>query len=240
MNMTHATDEHPVDENASETDYETENEYENENENEYEYEKQNEYENQNRDEGDKGDGETVHHAPDEAHVERQLQDGPQGPQGRVAMAAAGIDVDRQFPVDAVDQHPDEGPDPTPEGGADNFDEAPAVDDPGGTEDPDNVAAAAPALATPPGPTSVAELLPSDDKHTFLSRWNTIQIGFVEDPAQSVRDADALIEEISAAYVNAIAERRNALSATWQSDAGTEEMRRAVLQYRSLLGVILPG
>jgi len=228
MNMTHATDEHPVDENASET------EYENENEN------QNEYENEYGDEGDKGDGETVHHAPDEVHVQRQLQDGPQGPQGRVAMAAAGIDVDRQFPVDAVDQHPDEGLDPTPEGGADSFDEAPAVEDPGGTEDPDNLAVATAAVATAPEPTSVAELLPSDDKRTFLSRWNTIQIGFVEDPAQSVRDADALIEEISAAYVNAIAERRNALNATWQSDAGTEEMRRAVLQYRSLLGVILPG
>ncbi|WP_194907077.1 hypothetical protein [Catenulispora rubra] len=184
--MTHATDEHPVEEN---------------------------------------DNESVHHAPDEAHVQRLLQDGPQGPQGRVAMAAAGIDVDGQFPVDADDAH----------------DEGAAEENPSRFEDADNVAVAAPtAPATPPEPTSAAGLLPSGDKREFLSRWNTIQVGFVEDPAQSVRDADALIEDISAAYVSAIAERRSALSATWQNDGGTEEMRRAVLQYRSLLGVILPG
>lgn len=219
MNMTHATDEHPVDQ--------SENEHED-----------------------------VHHAPDEAHVQRLMQDGPQGPQGRVAMAAAGIDVDGQFPVDAADQHPDETAGETTgetagettettEAGADSIDEgsaeAYAEEDPSRFEDPDNVAVATPANpAAPPAPTSAVELLPADGKHEFLSRWNTIQIGFVEDPAQSVRDADALIEDISAAYVSAIAERRDALNATWQNDAGTEEMRRAVLQYRSLLSVILPG
>jgi len=209
MNMTHATDEHPVEQD-----------------------------------------ENVHHAPDEAHVQRLLQDGPQGPQGRVAMAAAGIDVDSQFPVDAADQHPDEHIGDSAEGAdgeedTDSVDESPAEayaeEDPSRTEDADNVAVATPATpAAPPEPTSTAELLPADDKREFLSRWNTIQVRFVEDPAQSVRDADALIEDISAAYVSAIAERRNTLNATWQNDAGTEEMRRAVLQYRSLLGVILPG
>ncbi|MEY9861123.1 hypothetical protein ABH935_006763 [Catenulispora sp. GAS73] len=176
--------------------------------------------------------EDVQHAPDEAHVQRLLQDGPQGPQGRVAMAAAGIDVDSQFPVDAADEH-DEG-----------TAEAYAEEDPSRFEDPDDVPVAAAAVpddpGAPPEPASTAELLSADDKHAFLSRWNTIQVGFVEDPAQSVRDADALIEDISAAYVSAITERRDALSATWQNDAGTEVMRRAVLQYRSLLGVILPG
>jgi len=37
--------------------------------------------------------------PDEESVRRFLSEGPQGPEGRVEMAAAGIDVDRLFPVD---------------------------------------------------------------------------------------------------------------------------------------------
>jgi hypothetical protein len=37
--------------------------------------------------------------PDEESVRRFLSEGPQGPEGRVEMAAAGIDVDRLFPAD---------------------------------------------------------------------------------------------------------------------------------------------
>jgi hypothetical protein len=196
MNMTHATDENPVESN-----------------------------------------DTVHHAPEEANVQRLLQEGPQGPQGRVAMAAAGIDVDGRFPVDAADEHLSETAE-TAETAEDGMDSTNST----------NSAEAPTAPISPPEPTSAAEppavresLLTSDDEREFLSRWNTIQIGFVEDPAQSVRDADALIKDISTAYVTAITERRGALSTSWQNiDAGTEEMRQAVLQYRALLGVVLPG
>lgn len=44
--------------------------------------------------------------PDEESVRRFLSEGPQGPEGRVEMAAAGIDVDRLFPAGDADDAED--------------------------------------------------------------------------------------------------------------------------------------
>jgi len=84
------------------------------------------------------------------------------------------------------------------------------------------------------------LLDADTEQGFLTRWNEIQIGFVEDPAQSVRNADGLIEDIASAYVNEFGKRRDTLTAAWQDgDPGTEELRLALQAYRSFIGVVLP-
>ncbi|NUR61388.1 MAG: hypothetical protein HOV87_22410 [Catenulispora sp.] len=66
------------------------------------------------------------------------------------------------------------------------------------------------------------------------------MGFLEDPAQSVQDADGLIEEITTALLKSFQERRLVLAADWQNGGtGTEELRLALRRYRAFLGVLLP-
>lgn len=84
------------------------------------------------------------------------------------------------------------------------------------------------------------LLSEETEQAFLSRWAEIQVGFVEDPAQSVRDADSLIDEIAAALLSSFQARKTDLAAGWQHDSpGTEELRLALRRYRAFVGVILP-
>lgn len=164
--------------------------------------------------------EPVHpHAGEEATVNSLLEEGPRGPQGRIAMAAAGIDVDERFPVDGA----------------------------GGDGAADGDRADGGALAAPTESTNAAErsgvreqVLSADVTQEFLGRWDNLQTSFVEDPAQSVRNADALMQDVARAQLAAITERRDSLRATWQREgADTEDLRLTLQQYRSLLGTVVP-
>jgi hypothetical protein len=84
------------------------------------------------------------------------------------------------------------------------------------------------------------LLTDAAEQTFLSRWAEIQVGFVEDPAQSVQDADGLIGEIATALLESFRARRTDLAADWRDGSpGTEELRLALRRYRAFIGVVLP-
>jgi hypothetical protein len=135
-------------------------------------------------------------------------------------AASGAVV----PADSETQtHALTDPDPETE-----LDEAPKMDD---------VAATMETAVTPlvHGP-----LLTAEAEQGFLNRWVEIQVGFVEDPAESVRDADALIQEIADTLLTAFATRRIEMAADWQHGTpDTEELRLCLRRYRSFIGVILP-
>ena len=117
---------------------------------------------------------------------------------------------------------------------------PAPDEPGGVvvvAEPDAPVEQAAAAGLP----VVREpLLDPDKQQDFLSRWSDVQVGFVDDPIGAVRDADALLSEIAAAYSSAFQARRTDLG-SWQDDEkpDTESLRLALQRYRSFLGVILP-
>jgi hypothetical protein len=84
------------------------------------------------------------------------------------------------------------------------------------------------------------LLTDEFEQAFLTRWAQIQVGFVEDPAASVRNADGLIGEIATALLESFQARRADLAADWQhTSPGTEELRLALRRYRAFIGVILP-
>lgn len=84
------------------------------------------------------------------------------------------------------------------------------------------------------------LLSDEAEQAFLSRWAEIQVGFVEDPAQSVRDADGLIDDIAATLLSSLQARKADLAAGWQQGSSdTEELRLALQRYRAFVGVILP-
>lgn len=94
-------------------------------------------------------------------------------------------------------------------------------------------------ATQAGTTSSHALLPAETQDELLQRWTAIQVSFVDDPSASVRSADTLIRDISTAIQNAIHERTEQISGSSQGTADTEQLRLALQEYRSFLGVLLP-
>jgi hypothetical protein len=64
------------------------------------------------------------------------------------------------------------------------------------------------------------------------RWHEILAMFVDDPRSSVEQAAAFAENRAEALVSSIKERQHSLLSGWQRhDAGTEELRIALQQYR---------
>ncbi|MBO2464076.1 hypothetical protein [Actinomadura violacea] len=77
---------------------------------------------------------------------------------------------------------------------------------------------------------------------FRERWREVQSGFVDDPAESVRAADALAVEAVEALSRSVAAHRRTLSEeTAAHDApDTERLRLALRGYRDLLDRIFAG
>jgi len=66
-----------------------------------------------------------------------------------------------------------------------------------------------------------------------ARWHEILAMFVDDPRSSVELAASLVDDSAEALMTSVKERQHALLSAWQGDeAGTEEMRIALQQYRA--------
>lgn len=66
-----------------------------------------------------------------------------------------------------------------------------------------------------------------------SNWNSIQIGFVDEPRTSVEQAKALVAEATGRITRALTEKQTALDRAWmdRQDVSTEDLRVALQQYR---------
>ncbi|WP_017573935.1 hypothetical protein [Nocardiopsis halotolerans] len=75
-----------------------------------------------------------------------------------------------------------------------------------------------------------------DLDRVRQQWSRTQGAFVDDPQESVREADALAAEVADAVLSAIEERRSALRAAWSDGEGTdtESLRLALRDYRSFV------
>jgi hypothetical protein len=99
----------------------------------------------------------------------------------------------------------------------------------------------PQQATPqqatPQPTA---LLVSDETHTFRSRWDSIQTGFVDEPRRSVEQADSLVAEVMQRLAETFAEERSKLEGQWSrgDNVSTEDLRLALQRYRSFFDRLL--
>ncbi|MCW2583367.1 MAG: hypothetical protein JWQ53_2157 [Klenkia sp.] len=98
---------------------------------------------------------------------------------------------------------------------------------------------------PPGPAQpqAAEDVPLLDDHEadgFLTRWSEVQARFVDDPQGAVRDGDSLVAELVQALVQRFSQHKAGLEQQWQAGAEpeTEELRRALQQYRSFFQRLL--
>ena len=109
---------------------------------------------------------------------------------------------------------------------------------------DGPAAGAPNVTdTPAASASAAEttpLLTSDVAPEFRSRWEAIQIGFVDEPRRAVEQADGLVAEAIQQLAKSFADERSKLETQWAQgdDISTEDLRVALQRYRSFFERLL--
>jgi hypothetical protein len=87
---------------------------------------------------------------------------------------------------------------------------------------------------------LAPLFLPDVTKDFRSRWDAVQISFVDDPRQAVRQADELVAQVMKSLAETFANERAKLgSQADQTDkASTENLRVALRRYRSFFGRLL--
>jgi len=84
------------------------------------------------------------------------------------------------------------------------------------------------------------LFPQDEANKFQSRWLDIQNKFVDDPRDSVQQADALVADILKSVTMSFSHRRTSLEQQWNGgkDVSTEDLRLALKRYRSFFNRLL--
>ncbi len=84
------------------------------------------------------------------------------------------------------------------------------------------------------------LLPTEEARAFRSRWDSIQTGFVDEPRQSVEQADSLVAELMKHLAEIFADERDRLEHQWSrgDDVSTEDLRIALRRYRSFFDRLL--
>ena len=99
--------------------------------------------------------------------------------------------------------------------------------------------AEPPLEPPTEPTIQSPAVTSifDDTATgrFQDRWRELQAGFVDNPADAVRAADELVDEI----MRELAERRRNIEEQWRGGPDdTEDLRMVIQEYRAFFNQLL--
>jgi hypothetical protein len=87
---------------------------------------------------------------------------------------------------------------------------------------------------------LAPLFLPDVAKQFRSRWDTVQIGFVDDPRQAVRQGDELVGQVMKSLAETFSNERATLEGQLdQTDkASTETLRIALQRYRSFFERLL--
>lgn len=75
---------------------------------------------------------------------------------------------------------------------------------------------------------------------YRSRWSDIQARFVDDPRDSVEDADELVAHVIKSIAETFAEERAFLEDQWNrgDEVSTEDLRIAMKRYRSFFNRLL--
>ena len=86
----------------------------------------------------------------------------------------------------------------------------------------------------------APLLDEGRTSGYTTRWHEVQAKFVEEPKDAVREADGLVAEVIQALASSFADQRSQLEGKWGSgsDVTTEDLRQALIQYRSFFQRLL--
>lgn len=97
------------------------------------------------------------------------------------------------------------------------------------------AASAPAIEHETGPL----FIPSE-ANELRSRWDAIQVGFVDEPRRAVEQADNLVAGTMKRLAEIFADERSNLEKQWDrgEHISTEDLRLALRRYRSFFGRLL--
>ena len=87
---------------------------------------------------------------------------------------------------------------------------------------------------------LSPLFSNEEESDFRNRWKDIQTGFVDEPRQSVEQADELIAKLLQRLAESFAEQRSHLEQQWEKSesASTEDLRLALRRYRSFFDRLL--
>jgi hypothetical protein len=100
------------------------------------------------------------------------------------------------------------------------------------------------IGSTPTPANVQEpnvpLFAQNDTQDFRSRWEKVQIGFVDEPRKAVEQADELVASAIKQLAEVFATERHKLEAEWEKtdNVSTEELRIALRRYRSFFDRLL--
>ncbi|MFJ2823228.1 hypothetical protein ACIO7M_19240 [Streptomyces toxytricini] len=84
------------------------------------------------------------------------------------------------------------------------------------------------------------LMPESEAADFRERWSRIQSDFVDDPRESVREADELVAAVMQHLAGTFASHKEELEKQWGSgeEVATEDLRLAFRRYRSFFDRLL--
>jgi hypothetical protein len=84
------------------------------------------------------------------------------------------------------------------------------------------------------------LMPVESLQEHREHWTEIQTRFVDDPKDAVEQADELVAQVMQTVASRFAEQRKGLEGKWQGggEASSEDLRQALLQYRSFFERLL--
>jgi hypothetical protein len=84
------------------------------------------------------------------------------------------------------------------------------------------------------------LFSTNESKDLRARWDTIQVGFVDEPRRAVQQADTLVAETMKRLAEIFAQERSNLEAQWDKNenVSTENLRQALRRYRSFFARLL--
>ena len=84
------------------------------------------------------------------------------------------------------------------------------------------------------------LFSQDETRNLRAQWDSIQVGFVDEPRQAVERADSLVAGAMKRLAEMFADERERLEKQWDrgDSVSTEDLRVALQRYRSFFGRLL--
>ena len=97
-----------------------------------------------------------------------------------------------------------------------------------------------AASTPSGNGERTALFSQDETRNLRAQWDSIQVGFVDEPRQAVERADSLVAGAMKRLAEMFADERERLEKQWDrgDSVSTEDLRVALQRYRSFFGRLL--
>ena len=86
----------------------------------------------------------------------------------------------------------------------------------------------------------APLFGSDEAMNLRSRWDKIQVGFVDEPRKAVEEADELVSTVVQRLTEIFSTERSRMEHDWDKGEtiSTEDLRVALRRYRSFFDRLL--